>query len=63
LTIHPWEIDPHPPRIALPRRLRFAHYFRLGGFYGRIGEILRGAAFDRLDSVVASLPPGSLAAV
>jgi len=63
LTIHPWEIDPHPPRIALPRRLRFAHYFRLGGFYGRIGEILRGAAFDRLDSVVASLPPGSLAPV
>lgn len=59
LTIHPWEIDPHPPRVALPPRLRFAHYFRLAGFFDRLGAILRGATFDRLDRVVASLPPHS----
>lgn len=63
LTIHPWEIDPHPPRVALPPRLRFAHYFRLAGFLDRLGAIVRGATFDRLDRVVASLPPRSLSPV
>ena len=60
VTIHPWEIDPHPPHLSLPPRLRFAHYFRLGGFFDRLATIVRGATFDRLDAVVASLPPGSL---
>jgi polysaccharide deacetylase family protein (PEP-CTERM system associated) len=60
LTIHPWEIDPHPPRVSLPPRLRFAHYFRLAGFLDRLSAIVRGAAFDRLDAVVGSLPRSSL---
>jgi peptidoglycan-N-acetylglucosamine deacetylase len=60
VTIHPWEIDPHPPHVSLPPRLRFAHYFRLGGFLDRLATIVRGTSFDRLDAVVASLPPGSL---
>lgn len=60
LTIHPWEIDPDPPHVSLPPRLRFAHYFRLSGFDERLSAIVRGASFDRLDAVVASLPPASL---
>jgi polysaccharide deacetylase family protein (PEP-CTERM system associated) len=60
LTIHPWEIDPDPPHLSLPPRLRFAHYFRLGGFYERLSEIVRGATFARLDAMVASLPQASL---
>ena len=32
LTVHPWELDPNPPRVRLPARLHFAHYFRLSGF-------------------------------
>ena len=32
LTVHPWEIDREPPRVRLPARLHFAHYFRLAGF-------------------------------
>jgi polysaccharide deacetylase family protein (PEP-CTERM system associated) len=28
--IHPWEIDPHQPRIEMPRRIRITHYHRLG---------------------------------
>jgi polysaccharide deacetylase family protein (PEP-CTERM system associated) len=60
VTIHPWEIDPHPPRVPLPPRLRFAHYFRLAGFLDRLTTIVRGTTFDRLDAVVAALPPGSL---
>ena len=34
--MHPWEIDPDPPRIDLPWSKSFAHYFRLGGF--RVGS-------------------------
>ena len=46
LTVHPWEVDPDPPRVALPPRLRFAHYFRLGGFERRLAEIVRQAPFS-----------------
>jgi polysaccharide deacetylase family protein (PEP-CTERM system associated) len=48
LTIHPWEIDPDPPRVALPPALRFAHYFRLDGFHDRLLSVLSGAAFGRI---------------
>jgi hypothetical protein len=57
LTVHPWELDPDPPRVALPPRLRFAHYFRLDGFADRLRRILMGAPFGTLDSLRASSPP------
>jgi hypothetical protein len=56
LTVHPWELDPDPPRVRLPARLHFAHYFRLSGFHTRLNEVLEGAAFGRMgDSVQGSL--------
>jgi len=48
LTIHPWEVDPDPPRVPLPPALYFAHYFRLGGFRERLRDVLAGAAFGRI---------------
>ena len=45
LAVHPWEIDPDPPRVKLPAAKAFAHYFRLAGFRGRLERILRGATF------------------
>jgi peptidoglycan-N-acetylglucosamine deacetylase len=48
LAIHPWELDPEPPRITLPARLRFAHYFRLDGFRERLRTILHSARFGPL---------------
>jgi polysaccharide deacetylase family protein (PEP-CTERM system associated) len=53
LTIHPWELDPDPPRVPLPAGLRFAHYFRLGGFLGRLRTILRGGAFGPLEAAAS----------
>jgi hypothetical protein len=53
LAIHPWEIDPDPPRVALPSGLRFAHYFRLDGFLGRLRTILRGASFGPLQAAAS----------
>jgi polysaccharide deacetylase family protein (PEP-CTERM system associated) len=48
LTVHPWELDPDPPRVRLPARLRFAHYFRLSGFRERLRDVLHGATFGPL---------------
>jgi polysaccharide deacetylase family protein (PEP-CTERM system associated) len=48
LTIHPWEVDPDPPRVDLPWTLHFAHYFRLDGFVDRLRQILAGAEFGSL---------------
>ena len=59
LTVHPWEIDPEPPRVRLPLRLRFAHYFRLDGFRARLSTILRDGDFGALgdlDAVRAARP-------
>lgn len=54
LTVHPWEIDPEPPRVRLPARLRFAHYFRLHGFRQRLASVLRGAEFGALGDLTVS---------
>jgi polysaccharide deacetylase family protein (PEP-CTERM system associated) len=54
-TLHPWEIDPEPPRVRLPPRLHFAHYFRLDGFVGRLRELLHsGMGFGPIGEVTAS---------
>jgi polysaccharide deacetylase family protein (PEP-CTERM system associated) len=58
LTVHPWELDPNPPRVRLPARLHFAHYFRLSGFRHRLRDVLQGTVFGRLGDLRAlSLPP------
>jgi polysaccharide deacetylase family protein (PEP-CTERM system associated) len=54
ITIHPWEIDPDPPSVDLPLRLRFAHYFRLEGFRERLKEIMRHPGFGTLSDAAAS---------
>lgn len=51
LMVHPWELDPDPPRVTLPARLWFAHYSGLAGFRQRLREILDGATFGRMDDV------------
>jgi polysaccharide deacetylase family protein (PEP-CTERM system associated) len=48
LTVHPWELDPDPPRVPLGPRLWFAHYFRLVGFRSRLQQILDGSSFGRI---------------
>jgi peptidoglycan-N-acetylglucosamine deacetylase len=53
-TVHPWEIDPNPPRVSLPPRLRFAHYFRLGGFRQRLVPVLRGGNFGALGDLAST---------
>jgi polysaccharide deacetylase family protein (PEP-CTERM system associated) len=52
LTVHPWEVDPDPPHVALPPRQRFAHYFRLAGFERRLKEIVQNTPFATLNAMV-----------
>jgi polysaccharide deacetylase family protein (PEP-CTERM system associated) len=53
LMVHPWEIDPDPPRVALPPALRFSHYFCLRGFRARLSEVLSRGAFGALSDLPA----------
>jgi polysaccharide deacetylase family protein (PEP-CTERM system associated) len=53
LTVHPWEIDPEPPRVALPPRLWFAHYFRLDGFRARLSAVLSRGDFGAIGDLAA----------
>lgn len=56
IAVHPWEIDPDPPRAPMPPGKRFAHYFRLGGFRRRLEQILRGAAYAPMGEVLGLTP-------
>jgi hypothetical protein len=51
LTVHPWELDPEPPRVRLPAALHFAHYFRLGGFRERLQAILLDGRFGPMGRI------------
>jgi polysaccharide deacetylase family protein (PEP-CTERM system associated) len=57
LTVHPWELDPDPPRVRVPARLHFAHYFRLSGFRERLGDVLQGTTFGPLGDIAAAPAP------
>jgi polysaccharide deacetylase family protein (PEP-CTERM system associated) len=59
LTVHPWEIDPDPPRVRLPARLHFAHYFRIGGFADRLRAILSGGYFGPIGRIVPTASAGA----
>ncbi len=61
LMVHPWEIDPDPPSVPLPARLRFAHYFRLDGFRARLAAVLSGGEFGALSDLPAVVSPGTSA--
>jgi polysaccharide deacetylase family protein (PEP-CTERM system associated) len=54
LVVHPWELDPNPPRVKLPLAKSFAHYFRLRGFRDRLEQTLRGASFAPMGEVLGS---------
>jgi polysaccharide deacetylase family protein (PEP-CTERM system associated) len=58
LTVHPWEIDPDPPRVRLPVRLAFAHYFRINGFGSRLRRILSSGQFGPIGRIgpIATAP-------
>jgi len=51
--IHPWELDPEHPVIALPRRVAATHYARLRLTERRLDRLLERYRFGRLNEVFA----------
>jgi polysaccharide deacetylase family protein (PEP-CTERM system associated) len=56
LAVHPWEIDPDPPRVRLPMAKSFAHYFCLGGFRSRLERVIGGSSFAPMGDVLGCSP-------
>ena len=52
--IHPWELDPGQPRLALPRRIRLTHYWNLASTEQRLERLLREFRFTTMDCVLGS---------
>jgi len=50
--IHPWEIDPDHPRVALPRRIALTHYFNLRATEGRLRRLLKDFSFEPMGEVL-----------
>ena len=57
LMVHPWELDPDPPRVRLPAKNQFAHYFRLGGFRERLRDVLSAVPFGCIGDMTGALVP------
>jgi polysaccharide deacetylase family protein (PEP-CTERM system associated) len=55
--IHPWELDPDPPRVRLPWPQRVAHYLGLPGFERRLDILLGNAAFGPLQEMIDGCRP------
>ncbi len=43
--LHPWELDPGHPRLDLPRRIRWPHYYNLTRTRERLFRLLRDFTF------------------
>jgi polysaccharide deacetylase family protein (PEP-CTERM system associated) len=54
--LHPWEIDPEQPRVAVRLLSRIRHYRNLHKTEDRLRQLLRDFAFAPLLSVLSPLP-------
>ncbi len=50
--LHPWELDPDHPRIALPRRIKLTHYFNLRATERRFRRLLGEFRFAPMREVL-----------
>ena len=53
--LHPWELDPHPPRTDLPRRIALTHYWNLTTTRTKLGCLLREFRFTTLKNIRAAV--------
>lgn len=53
--IHPWEIDPGQPRLAVSALNRIRHYRGLAGTLGRIDQLLEEFSFEAIASCFPAL--------
>jgi polysaccharide deacetylase family protein (PEP-CTERM system associated) len=56
---HPWELDPHQPRLKGSWKSRFRHYNGLAKTEGRLQQILSHGSFEPLINLVRRLEASS----
>lgn len=49
--VHPWEIDPHQPRIRMPGRIGLTHYHRLGSTKKKLEMLFSDFQFASMSEV------------
>ncbi|MBI4242093.1 MAG: DUF3473 domain-containing protein [Candidatus Rokubacteria bacterium] len=49
--IHPWELDPHHPRIPLPRRIAVSHYWNLRSTLRKLEDLVSRFPFGPIRDV------------
>jgi hypothetical protein len=54
LYVHPWELDPHHPRIDLPSRLSIPHYAHLDATRRRLEALLATYRFGTVQDAFFS---------
>ena len=53
---HPWEIDPHQPRVAnAPLKSKLRHYSRLGAMAGKLRGLIARHRWARVDEALAAV--------
>jgi hypothetical protein len=52
--IHPWEIDPEQPRVAVPWPTRIRHYGGLSRTYARLERLLSEFRFSSIAPTLSS---------
>lgn len=52
--LHPWEIDPHQPRLAVSKTTAWRHYTGLDTAAARLERLLRDFRFDAIDTLLGS---------
>jgi polysaccharide deacetylase family protein (PEP-CTERM system associated) len=57
--LHPWEIDPDQPRLAVPSLTRFRHYRNLSRTEPRLRRLLRDFRFTTVEGVLAEAMPSA----
>jgi peptidoglycan-N-acetylglucosamine deacetylase len=61
VDLHTWELDPDPPRVALPFHYRLAHYGGLEGCGDKVREILTAVPWGPARDYLAGAAPPSAA--
>lgn len=58
--IHPWEMDPDPPRVKLGGIKRFVHYARIGAARQKLTRLLSDFRFAPIAAILDDLDPNVL---
>jgi len=60
---HPWEIDPHQPRVAgIDGKTRFRHYVNISRMEARLQRLLADFRWGRMDEIFLAPASSSVAA-